>query len=281
MVIPDAVLYDCVMTQDITPQFTAAISALTYSKTQRVWSIIVSMFGDLARVRGDQIGGPAMSRIIAPIGIKPEAIRVALHRLRGDGWLESTKQGRTSVYQLATSGLAQSQQASLRIYARSQPAPDGWHLYVHPPKPAQDRSTTEKIYRRHGYIPVGSGVFLGSASIAPAPADTLEIFGDLKNIPPWLRMELGPPSLMQAYVDLNAALDQVISITSDAPTFTDFQIATLRTLIVHNWRRVLLNHVDLPDQFFPDGWRGSECQGKVMLLLDRLQRPEITALCVD
>ncbi len=83
----------------LSPQtFELGIAQLTDLQNLRVWSIIVSLFGDLAQKPGDQISGTTLTQIITPMGIKPEAIRVALHRLRKDGWIESTRSGRASVH---------------------------------------------------------------------------------------------------------------------------------------------------------------------------------------
>ena len=70
------------MTAATFQNFEASIAQLTDLQNLRVWSIIVSLFGDLAQKTGDQISGTTLTQIITPMGIKPEAIRVALHRLR-------------------------------------------------------------------------------------------------------------------------------------------------------------------------------------------------------
>ena len=101
------------MQEDLQPLFTESVKVLTYNRNQRVWSIIVSLFGDLAQRPGDRISGSVLSRITEPMGIKPEAMRVALHRLRSDGWILSEREGRTSRYCLTESGLSQSRAARL------------------------------------------------------------------------------------------------------------------------------------------------------------------------
>ena len=62
----------------------------------KVWSVLVTLFGDLAPGQTDHLAGPDVSRLVERLAIKPEALRVALHRLRKDNWIESSKSGRIS-----------------------------------------------------------------------------------------------------------------------------------------------------------------------------------------
>ena len=64
------------------------LSALEPIKT---WSLIVTLFGDL---NGQPVTGKQLGAILGRVGIKTEAMRVALHRLRKEGWIVSTKIGR-------------------------------------------------------------------------------------------------------------------------------------------------------------------------------------------
>ena len=73
-----------------------ALAQLRDSSDLRVWSVIVTLMGDLT-VMGTPgadasgVSGQALGKVMAALGIRPEATRVALHRLRKDGWIESTR----------------------------------------------------------------------------------------------------------------------------------------------------------------------------------------------
>ncbi|WP_259940018.1 hypothetical protein [Sulfitobacter sp. M368] len=69
---------------------------------------MISLFGDLAQGAGDRIDGPVLSAIMARQHIKPEAVRVALHRLRNDGWVTSEKSGRIRQHSLTDKGRRES-----------------------------------------------------------------------------------------------------------------------------------------------------------------------------
>ncbi|MEM8579505.1 MAG: PaaX family transcriptional regulator, partial [Pseudomonadota bacterium] len=110
--------------------YAAALAALHDPGTLRVWSMIATAFGDLALTRGDAIPGPVLSALMAQMDIRPEATRVALHRLRGDDWVTSTKAGRTSLHALSAKGRRESNAAALRIYRRPETVPEAWQAVL-------------------------------------------------------------------------------------------------------------------------------------------------------
>lgn len=101
--------------------FENLVKHLTDDQTPRVWSLLLTVFGELAQDQGAHISGLLLRQISERIGIKPEAMRVAIHRLRKDGWIDSKRNGRTSSYFLTDWGRAQSAQASPRIYTTTPP----------------------------------------------------------------------------------------------------------------------------------------------------------------
>lgn len=261
--------------------FEDSISTLTYNRNQRVWSIIVTLFGDLARAPGDQISGALLSRITEPMTIKPEAMRVALHRLRNDGWIASEKSGRASLYHLTEHGIAQSAAASPLIYARRVTYPETWRLSIPEPVRKPQREGQESGMRRAGYVVVAPGVYLGGhpeGKAATKMPDCLGISGDLSDVPDWLKARIASKESQDAYHDLEQALDRFAVLLDGAPTPLPEQVATLRTIIVHIWRRALFSHPDLPRGFFPDGWRGFSCREKVMDTLGQLGQPDLSVL---
>ncbi len=260
--------------------FDKSLEILTYNRNQMVWSILVTIFGDLARRPGDRISGSLLSRLTEPMGIKPEAVRVALHRLRNDGWITSERQGRTSRYSLTAHGLSESDAASPRIYAETAPDPDAtpWHLLLGEPAPASQRGEADKVWRGRGYVPIAPGAYLGRGTAHPDSAAFLIMEGTPRHVPAWLRDKIGPPELAAAYRALENALDSALPRINGAARKTPVETAILRVVIVHNWRRALLAHPDLPAMFFPPDWRGIACREKVMSALAALPRPSLESL---
>src|SRR6056297_3639725 len=89
----------------------------------RVWSVIITIFGDAVQPRGGTVSAEALGRITRLMEIRPEALRVALFRLARDGWIERRQEGRKSFYRLSPDGIARFGPATRRIYAPG-PGPD-------------------------------------------------------------------------------------------------------------------------------------------------------------
>lgn len=264
------------MTTEPDSWFSECISALTYSPSQRVWSIIVTLFGDLARHPDDTVSGALLTGILDPAGLRPEAIRVALHRLRNEGWITSQRKGRGSLYQLTQFGMEESAAASPRIYARSSPDPGPWHVALMPPMAQNDRAKAEVPLLAAGYLAMLPGVYLGKGSARDMPSMAVLAVPEIHRVD-WLAEKFAPPQLMAHYKALELALDQT-AYALGARDVPPLMAATIRVLIVHNWRRTLLSHADLPEQLFPAQWRGDVCRSKVVALLDRLGRPGLEEL---
>ncbi|WP_253276871.1 PaaX family transcriptional regulator C-terminal domain-containing protein [Ruegeria sp. 6PALISEP08] len=257
--------------------FETCIGQLTANGTQRVWSVLVTIFGDLAQSGSDQISGALITALTSLAGIKSEATRVALHRLRKEGWIESTRVGRNSVHRLTDFGRDQSAAAAPRIYARDTNNPDTWHVLI---ASVSERSRKElsDLMLIGDYIPVNP-----STAIAPGPVpdgleDLLGIESSAISVPDWMRDLCGPEPLKAAYEQFWTTL-QLVERHLPANGLDDpLQTAVLRVLIVHGWRRLILRHPSLPPTFLPADWKGAECRQKVLQLLDRLPRPSLASL---
>lgn len=254
---------------------TDAIAALTAGDGLSASSLIVTMFGDMARAPGAEIPGPVLSALTGRIGIRPEAKRVALHRLRKIDWIAARRAGRVSHYFLTPTGQEQSEAVTARIYATAPPAPAAWGLAVADPSaPAGDAGPVEAA------IAVAPGAWLVPAE-APLPAGLLSIRGELAAMPGWLRDRLMPAPLAAAYADFARALTGAEAalpagrLTARAP----LERAALRVLVVHGWRRLVLRHPCLPDGFFPEDWTGPEVRARVHDLLARLGQPGLDEIC--
>lgn len=259
-------------------EFEPAIKLLTSAGNIRVWSVIVSIFGDLARDWGDEISGALMGQLTEQMGIKPEAVRVALHRLRKDGWIVSKKSGRSSNHSLTEMAFGESLAVRPRIYARHAEAPKEYHLLVAQPMTQADRSNLDARLMRDGYSLVAPGVYLGKGRKSPDPAGFFSMEGAISPPPHWLQQANAATDLRDEYILLEQVLDQLLEMAARKPTFTQTQTAALRVLVIHLWRRLLLRHPDLPDSFFPAAWPGISCRSKVHDLLDTLPRPTLATL---
>ncbi len=255
-------------------RFETTRQALSSGDDLRVWSVLVTIFGDLADRPGDRISGSGLSNLTALLSIRPEAVRVALHRLRKDGWIDSEKEGRFSWYFLTETGLRESAIARKRIYACAVKPPEHYRLLAAQATSQSLRSETQRALLAEGYVTLVPGMYLGTETATQPPEDHLVFEGQITAIPDWLKAELAPEALSLGYQALEKALNSLRTTLGENPNLPVLKTAALRTLIVHSWRRLLLRHADLPDAFYPDTWRGPACRRLVNILLEQLERPD-------
>ena len=233
----------------------------------RVWSVVITAFGDYARAPSDRLSAARLRALTGRMGIRSDALRVAVHRLKRDGWLTASRSGRSSRYRLTARAFAECQAARPRIYAEA-PAQGGTPMLMvcrdgTPPPPDS------------GFVQIAPRVFMGCARGPAGPAgpeEALCLAADGAAMPGWVRAGLAPAHVAEGYRHLAGLLQELLAL--GAPEDDDTREA-LRVLVIHRWRQLLLHHPDLPAAFFPTGWPGEECRALVqraLRLLPELRR---------
>ncbi|WP_305971970.1 MULTISPECIES: PaaX family transcriptional regulator C-terminal domain-containing protein [unclassified Mameliella] len=247
--------------------FEAAVSDLRGEIPPRVWSLLVTVFGDLAQ-DGSALPGTVLGEIMNRVGIKPEAMRVALHRLRKDGWIESERAGRSSLYRLTAEGRAQTVAASPRIYAADPPANAAFLVLTDPASPLE--WTRNDVW-------VTPHAVLTAHPPAGAEAFATPIDPD-RPLPRWMRDKTCDATTVSLSADLAARLTRAEAALEAAGAPDPLQTAALRVLIVHSWRRIVLKVPELPDFVLPADWAGPACRAGTARLLRRLPAPGLDRL---
>jgi phenylacetic acid degradation operon negative regulatory protein len=249
------------MTSD--PGFDAAVRALTDGDPPRVWSLLVTVFGDLGQSDDPRFSGALLRAITAPIGVRSEALRVALHRLRKEGWITSDRNGRGSDHRVTDWGRAEIARAAPIIYARAALARQAV-LILSEPGEAEPEGVTLR-----------PGVTLAAGDQASGGAFCVEVTDDL---PDWMRAETLGAVTEALALSLGARLDAARAALPDLARLDPLQRATLRVLVVHGWRRIALRAPVLPDRCLPRGSVLPDTRAATMALLDALPVPEAASL---
>lgn len=220
------------------------ISALHAEGRLRVWSLVITIFGDSVQYRGGRISNVRLQALLGRIGVEPGTIRTALSRLGRDGWVTSERVGRNSFYQLTAQGQAHFPDATSRIYAAPQATPvTHWTLAV------------ETV--QNG-LPVAPGVVLRPADPeADATADCA-VTGDLSVLSASMRDKLLSTTHRSALAALLADIDAL----PDTP-LTPLDAAAARTLLIHRWRRIVLRHPEPPAALLPPEFQDRDPRAEV------------------
>lgn len=249
-------------------QTSETIDALLGCGPLKAWSVIVTLLGDLCLTRADRVGGRMMQDIVGQMGITDQAMRVALHRLRKDGWVESRKRGRDAAYALSDQGWQETQAVRERIYASAGPSPREVFLAIG----AADMSAAGFMAALPGQaVPIAPRTAL--MDLAPAQETGLwAVPVPDRAVPGWVTAQLSDEALCADYIRLTDAAKQVLA----APLPDDPVRATaLRLLTLHHWRRLRLRHGDLPDLLLGPDWAGARARVAVMAVLDRVERIDL------
>ncbi|MEM7644133.1 MAG: PaaX family transcriptional regulator C-terminal domain-containing protein [Pseudomonadota bacterium] len=232
----------------------------------QVWSLLVTVFGDLAQAQGTELSAALLGRLTGAMGVRPEATRVALHRLRKDGWIDSRRVGRRSLYRLTPDGRRQTLAASPRIYDTGPPPAGAWLCLADPSGP---------VPAGIGIVPTAPHVTVAAARPASPDIAAFPLSGPL---PAWLRAQLLPEGVVTASRDLRDSLQALADALADNPPDDPLQVAVLRVLVVHGWRRLILKVPALPDAVFPDEARIDAARALKQSLLQALPPPSLPAL---
>lgn len=249
--------------------FKSTLSIWQTDTPPRVWSILVTLFGDIAQSPDSHLSGKAVTAILTELNIKPEAIRVALHRLRNDGWISSRKVGRQSNYALTTWGLEQCAAATPQIYG-PWTTPD--RLYLIAPDPRERTPVPPDAA-----VQIAPGLFTSPQ----LPRDEMALHVPIPNaqsLPQWVQEKLFPPELSDAAQIFGQRVTAFQSHTCDLKSLPPIRVAALRTIIVHEWRRIILRVPDVPDDFQLFGSLDRQSRLSFVQALDRLPKPDLDDL---
>lgn len=224
------------------------ITALHAESRLRVWSLVITVFGDCVQHRGGAMSTARLGRLLGRIGVEQGALRTALSRLGRDGWVDSARSGRLSYYRLSASGLTRFTEATSRIYAAPQTVPvTDWAVST------QGTAQTALPLGGLWLSPAGAthgaphGATHGathSATHSGAPA--FRLTGQITDLSDAMRDSLISGEHAAALQRLHADLDHLGQLDSDPLTH-----AAARILLIHRWRRIVLRYPELPCALLP------------------------------
>jgi len=230
----------------------------------KTWSVIVTLLGDMEQAR---ISGKTIGRLLGHVGLKPEATRVALHRLKKDDWISTNKTGREVIYQLSDSGLAATQAAYDDVYRTTPKYRGGWKLLL------VENDNEVELVEEHA-IRVTKQVYLLPESILQTDFagefDTAMQFDvNDQDIPTWIVNRIVPGDVIDIAERLNVLAVEYAAQNPQAHKVGDVAI---RLLLLHRWRKMALREGTWAlIGLFPDGPM-AQCHRSVTELLQTSPR---------
>jgi len=226
-------------------------------KPARIWSLIVTLYGDAIVPRGGSLWIGSLIEMMALFRIDAGHVRTAVSRLSSDGWLSSTKRGRASYYRLSRSGEDEFLQATQRIYS-AVPLRQGDLRVVAIGLASGDAASLRAELKAAGYAPVSPSLHVGIGELPEGlrQRDGVFLLTPLdKDRHALAAAAFGIDDVSQAYADFIAQFMPLAAWLRQAtPSGEEALIA--RTLLIHDFRRVVLRDPGLPDDMLPADWNG-------------------------
>jgi phenylacetic acid degradation operon negative regulatory protein len=260
-----------------------SVSAITKSlvdefrsrPTLRAGSLIITVFGDYIASRGGTVWIGSLIKVMGDFGISERLVRTSVFRLSRDGWLDVYQVGRRSFYSLTKVGAQKFEQATHRIYR--EPLLDwsgNWCLVLLSVLDAPQRESVRKELSWLGF-----GTVSTTLMAHPSPD-----FGDLNALLKRLgirdnvvvmngrTLDDSQDNAMRTLVRRSWLLEEIDARYADflehfrpvhaavrkSNTLMPKNAFQIRTLLMQEYRKVLLRDPMLPATMLPQGWHGNE-----------------------
>jgi phenylacetic acid degradation operon negative regulatory protein len=235
-------------------------------------SLIVTLFGDSILPRGGAISLGSLIELAAPFGLNERLVRTATARLAHDGWLEGRRAGKLSEYQLSTNGRARFAEATKRIYSEPDTAWSGrWTLLIVPPMRAAERNKIREELMWRGFGEISANVFAHPELDSQALRSQRDSGGLLARVVAFDALLCGE-DVPQRLVDLGWDLEDLgLRYRRFVARFASVRAELerrrgvdprdcflVRTLLIHEYRRLHLRDPLLPAQLLRPNWPGAQ-----------------------
>lgn len=230
-------------------------------------SLIITVFGDAIAPRGGAITLGSLIALVTPFGLTERLVRTSAARLAEDDWLNSSRIGRLSEYQLSAKGRERFAAATRRIYSGPMSEWLGrWTLVLLPELEPARRHKIRELLRWEGFGELQPGV-LAHPTLTPDDVRGYLAMHHYADEPLFFESLAGDPrrlvSLGWDLDDLAARYRQFIRhfepvmAALDAQRHPEPQSAFIvRTLLIHEYRKIHLRDPLLPSPLLPAGWSG-------------------------
>lgn len=243
----------------------------------RAGSLIVTVFGDSISQHGNTVSLVSLIDALEPFGLNARQLRTAVFRLVQEGWLRARQKGRRSFYNLTEPGVRHFARVARRIYAAHRPRWDGqWTLVIPAGVSAGEREDLKRDLHWLGYGAATPGMFAHPTGDRRSLDETLQerrltekvivLSAQTRDVVSAEGMKAlsrecwGLKQVSARYEKFLGVFRPVLQSVRRAQEPEPAQCFQIRTLLIHEYRRILLQDTDLPDELLPADWPGREAR---------------------
>lgn len=247
---------------------------------------VFDLFGDYVRYVGGEIRLSPLTDLLSTFGIGPSTVRVAMSRLRNEGWFDTHRTGRETCYALNDRSWGLLDEGRARIFQRRTEPWDGYWRMVIYSVPESDRAARDRVRKRLTWFGFGA---LAPSTWVCTHERLEQVEGDLSDETA-VRLDLftcrtrGPeddkrtaarcwdlPALDTDYRNfLNAYRPRLCTY---AKGLAGQEALLERTRLVQAYRRLPYRDPDLPAELLPTDWSGGAAHRLFLQAHDLLQAP--------
>ncbi len=252
-----------------TDALSALIARFRRQRPLRGGSLIVTVFGDAIAPRGGAITLGSLIDLMIPFGLTERLVRTSVARLAADDWLHGRRVGRLSEYRLSVGGRQRFLEATRRIYAG--PVTDWggrWTLVLMPGMDAAQRRQIRDTLHWEGFGEIGPGV-LAHPMLSPAETRAHLDVDAHGAAPVVLESGSAEPAADRRLVaegwdlrELAARYARFIRhfepvLPAVRQPLAPAAAFLVRTLLIHEYRKIHLRDPQLPPSLLPADWPGT------------------------
>ena len=251
------------------------------NRPSRTWSIVVTVFGDAVAPRGGSLWLGSLLSIFEAMEIPGGVVRTAMSRLAADGWLQRSRVGRNSFYQLTDQGRGRFAAAAERIYGEPPTDWDGHFNLVlldsgtdRDTVGGTDRHAVRGVLESSGFGSIAPGVLIAPLSTpVPEEAAALLRLQGCADLPTGRQLAERAWTLTdtaEAYRRFLHAFEPLWQWIAASGRLSDLDALVARILLVHEYRRVVLRDPLLPPALLPADWPGTSARRLASMIYQAL-----------
>ncbi len=257
-------------------------------------TLIVTVFGDVVSQHGHWVWIGSLIESLSNLGYSERLVRTSVFRLVEDDWLQVKKIGRKSYYSLTISATNHNLKASRRIYKSSSLSENNDWLILLPSFVTDEKlPELKKQLKWLGFSSISSSVYAHPSFDKNSLEETIKELDLVESVVIFSgkTVDQNSNAVLKKLVfqkwnlsELTGKYDQfledyrpiLMQLENESSTANSDKISfSLRLLLIHEFRRILLNDHELSANMLPSDWSGKSARVLVKNIYQYLEKKSI------